>query len=52
MAATMIGMAGALLGAAGPAWRARGWHRTAVALIAMGALLALFGASRVLVHSA
>ena len=48
MAATMLGVAGALLCAAGPAWGARGWHRTAVALMASGALLALFAASRVL----
>jgi hypothetical protein len=51
MAATMLGVAGALLCAAGPAWGARGWHRTAVALMALGALLAFVGASRVLVHS-
>ncbi len=44
----MLGMVGALLCAAGPAWGARGWHRTAVALIGSGALLALFAASRVL----
>jgi hypothetical protein len=48
MAAAMLGVAGALLCAAGPAWGARGWHRTAVALIGSGALLALFAARRVL----
>jgi hypothetical protein len=50
MAATMLGMAGALLCAAGPAWGARGWHRTALTLMTTGALLALFAASRVLGH--
>ena len=50
MATTMLGMAGALLCAAGPAWGARGWHRTALALMTIGALLALFAASRVLSH--
>ncbi len=50
MAITMLGMAGALLCAAGPAWGARGWHRTAVTLMGVGALLAFFAASRVVGH--
>lgn len=51
MAAVMLGVAGALLCAAGPAWGARGWHRTAVTIMALGALLAFFAASRALGHS-
>jgi hypothetical protein len=51
MAAAMLGMIGALLCAAGPACGARGWHRTAVTVMTLGALMAFFAASRVLRHS-
>jgi hypothetical protein len=36
-----LGVVGAVLCAVSPAWGARGYHRTAASLIALGATLAL-----------